>query len=110
MIDWKRVADLRDEIGSEDFEEVLPLFLEEVLGVMDTLRNAPDLSRLEEDLHFLKGAALNLGFEAFTNLCSAGETAAAAGHAGTVNLTEIIDCFEVSRAAFDTGLAQGAAA
>ncbi|MEO0745377.1 MAG: Hpt domain-containing protein [Pseudomonadota bacterium] len=110
MIDWKRVADLRDEIGSEDFEEVLPLFLEEVLGVMDTLRNAPDLSRLEEDLHFLKGAALNLGFEAFTNLCSAGEKAAAAGHAGTVNLTEIIDCFEVSRAAFDTGLAQGAAA
>ena len=110
MIDWKRVADLRDEIGSEDFEEVLPLFLEEVLGVMDTLRNAPDLSRLEEDLHFLKGAALNLGFEAFTNLCSAGEKAAAAGHAGTVNLTEIIDCFEVSRAAFDTGLARGAAA
>ena len=95
MIDWKRVADLRDEIGSEDFEEVLPLFLEEVLGVMDTLRDAPDLSRLEEDMHFLKGAALNLGFEAFTNLCSAGE---------------IIDCFEASRATFDAGLAQGAAA
>ena len=110
MIDWKRVADLRDEIGSEDFEEVLPLFLEEVLGVMDTLRDAPDLSRLEEDMHFLKGAALNLGFEAFTNLCSAGEKAAAAGQASTVNLAEIIDCFEVSRATFDAGLAQGAAA
>ena len=110
MIDWTRVAELRADIGEEDFDEVVGLFLEEVDAAITTLRDGKPNATLEEDLHFLKGAALNLGFEAFTNLCSAGEKAAAAGHAGTVNLTEIIDCFEVSRAAFDTGLAQGAAA
>ena len=30
MIDWARVSELRDEVGPEDFEEVLHLFLEEV--------------------------------------------------------------------------------
>ncbi|WP_299684551.1 Hpt domain-containing protein [uncultured Tateyamaria sp.] len=110
MIDWQRVSDLRDEIGAEDFEEVVPLFLEEVSGVIDALSAGPDLSRLEEDLHFLKGSALNLGFEAFSNLCSAGEKAAAAGHAAAVNVPEILDCFHASKATFEAGLSQGAAA
>ena len=30
MIDWQRVNELRDEVGAEDFEEVVDLFLEEV--------------------------------------------------------------------------------
>lgn len=110
MIDWKRVSDLRDEIGAEDFEEVVPLFLEEVSGVIDALRAGPDLSRLEEDLHFLKGSALNLGFEAFSTLCSAGEKAAGAGQAANVNVTEILDCFDASRKVFETGLSEGTAA
>ena len=110
MIDWKRVADLRDEIGAEDFEEVVPIFLEEVSGVIDALRAGPDLSRLEEDLHFLKGSALNLGFEAFSTICSAGEKAAAAGMAASVDVTEVLACFDASKTTFEAGLAQGAAA
>lgn len=110
MIDWQRVSDLRDEIGAEDFEEVVPLFLDEVSGVIDALRAGPDLSRLEEDLHFLKGSALNLGFEAFSNLCSAGEKASAAGNATEVNVGEILDCFDTSKVTFETGLARGNAA
>ena len=29
MIDWARVSELRDEVGAEDFDEVVELFLEE---------------------------------------------------------------------------------
>ena len=39
MIDWNRVAALREEVGAEDFDEVVELFLQEVdeerLGVED---------------------------------------------------------------------------
>ena len=110
MIDWQRVADLREEIGPEDFDEVVPLFLEEVASVTADLRSGPDLTRLEEDLHFLKGSALNLGFEAFSELCHAGEKAAAAGHAATVNVPEILDCFDASKSVFEAGLSAGHAA
>lgn len=29
MIDWNRAAELREEVGAEDFSEVVDLFLEE---------------------------------------------------------------------------------
>ena len=32
MIDWTKVTELREEIGDEDFQEVVELFLEEVDG------------------------------------------------------------------------------
>ncbi|MEL7091635.1 MAG: Hpt domain-containing protein [Pseudomonadota bacterium] len=110
MIEWTRVAELRDEIGTEDFAEVVPLFLEEVGGLVDALRDGPDLSRLEEDLHFLKGSALNLGFAVFSDMCSAGEKAAAEGNAHSVDIPAIIASFDSSRTVFENGLAQGHAA
>lgn len=110
MIDWKRVVDLRNEIGVEDFDEVVPLFLDEVGGIVDALRAGPDLLQLEENLHFLKGSALNLGFAAFSDLCSAGEKAAAQGLADTVDVAAILACFDASKLQFEQGLAQGIAA
>ncbi|MEL7165789.1 MAG: Hpt domain-containing protein [Pseudomonadota bacterium] len=110
MIEWKHVAELREEIGTEDFAEIVPLFLEEVGGLVDALRAGTDMSRLEEDLHFLKGSALNLGFADFSELCSAGEKAAAAGNAQSVDIAAIIASFDSSRAVFEDGLAQGLAA
>ncbi len=100
MIDWERVSELRDEVGADDFAEVVDLFLEEVGGTIGTLRDAPDMSTLEADLHFLKGAALNLGFEAFSSLCQKGEHLAGAGRAEEVDLPAILDCFETSRGTF----------
>ncbi|WP_442970022.1 hypothetical protein [Roseovarius sp. ZX-A-9] len=38
MIDWSRVAELRSEIGAEDFDEVVELFLEEVEAEISVLR------------------------------------------------------------------------
>ena len=110
MIDWQRVLNLKAEIGDEDFDEVVPLFIEEVSEITDRLRSDVDLNRLEEDLHCLKGSALNLGFSEFADLCHAGESLSAKGKADTVNVPAIVDCFEVSKTAFLSGLQDGVAA
>lgn len=110
MIDWERVSTLRAEIGEDDFEEVVPLFIEEVTGIIDTLRDAPDLSRLEEDLHALKGSALNLGFTDFSMLCHKGEALSAKGKAAEVDVPAIVASFDASEAAFTSGLSAGQAA
>ena len=104
MIDWNRVGELRDEIGAEDFGEVFELFLDEVHSVIEKLRHNPKRDDLESDLHFLKGRALNLGFATFAEKCGAGERRAATGRPDRVNLTAILDCFDLSLADFTDGL------
>ena len=100
MIDWDRVAQLREEVGPDDFAEVVELFLEEVEEVIRRLTAAPDPATLAEDLHFLKGSALNLGFERFGQTCREGEKMASGGKAGTVMLAPILGCYAASRQAF----------
>ena len=46
MIDWACVSELRDEVGVEDFDEVVELFLEEVDEAIVALRDLTDLSEL----------------------------------------------------------------
>ncbi|MCE8507323.1 Hpt domain-containing protein [Ruegeria pomeroyi] len=104
MIHWPRVTQLRDEVGAEDFDEVVELFLEEVEEVIARLRQTPDRNLLEKDLHFLKGSALSLGFESFSALCQDGERQSAAGHADAVDLDAIINSFEASKSAFQSEL------
>jgi len=99
MIDWPRVKELREEVGAEDFDEVVELFLEEVEEVIGKLRGG-DRGQLEQDLHFLKGSALNLGFEDFSRLCMDGERQSASGAQDGVDLSEIIQSFESSKAGF----------
>ncbi|MEO9779115.1 MAG: Hpt domain-containing protein [Sedimentitalea sp.] len=100
MIDWSRVNELCGEVGAEEFDEVVELFLEEVEEVIAKLRTAPDISQLEQDLHFLKGSALSLGFATFSDLCQVGERVCADGQADQVNVPEIIAEFERSKAGF----------
>ena len=78
MIDWERVAELRSEIGAEGFAEVVELFLDEVEAMVMAMGKTP--GKLEDELHFLKGSALNLGFRTFSAQCQKGETLAASGH------------------------------
>ncbi|MFV0360923.1 Hpt domain-containing protein [Tropicimonas sp.] len=110
MIDWKRVAELRAEIGAPEFEEVVDLFLEEVDGATARLRTAPIPESYETDLHFIKGCAVNLGFEALAGLCLTGETVAARGQAELVDIAAILDTYDTSRAMFLDGIAAGLAA
>ncbi len=100
MIHWARVNELRDEVGAEDFDEVVELFLEEVEEVIERLRQNADLAQLEQDLHFLKGSALSLGFAAFSDLCQDGERKSANGQASSVDLVAIVSGFSRSKDVF----------
>ncbi len=110
MIDWARVTQLRDEIGAEDFAEVVELFLEEVDDAMFRLKAGSDLAQLEQDLHFLKGSALNLGFSAFSELCQMGERMAASGQAAEVDMQAIFKAYDASRDCFVTEMPEKLAA
>lgn len=98
LINWDKVGELRDEVGAEDFDEVVDLFLEEVEETISLL--GTDGRSVEHDLHFLKGSALNLGFAQFSELCRAGESAAAAGQADTVDLNAVVTSYGASKDVF----------
>ena len=98
MIDWVRVVDLRNEIGVEGFAEVIELFLEEVEGVIATLGQTP--GALPEELHFLKGSSLNLGFAALGERCSSAERCCAEGKAALVDIAALRACYEASKTEF----------
>lgn len=100
MINWSRVEELREEIGPEDFGDVVELFLEEVDEEIAGLSEPDADAKLEARLHFLKGSALNLGFEAFSDLCRDGEQSAARGEGATVNLPHIQTCYSQSKDLF----------
>ncbi|HQY42788.1 MAG TPA: Hpt domain-containing protein [Paracoccaceae bacterium] len=106
MIDWTRVNELRNEIGDDGFSEVVELFLDEVEEVIARLENAPDPRSFEQDLHFLKGSAWNLGFAAFGVLCQSGERRAAQGQAATVDMAAVLASYAASKDCFLAGLAK----
>lgn len=100
MIDWGRVAELREQIGPDDFDEVVELFLDEVMEVIGMLRTDPQPDKLECQLHFLKGSALNLGFADFSEKCHVGERQAANGQGDQVDVRAILDSFDASHHLF----------
>ncbi len=100
MIDWVRVIELRNEIGADGFAEVIELFLEEVESVIGTLGQAP--ATLPEDLHFLKGSALNLGFRAFGDICRQTERRCTEGTATQADIAATQACYIASKAEFLT--------
>lgn len=109
MIDWQRVDELKSEVGEEDFSEIVDLFLAEVEEVVERFSTSPDPGRLLDDLHFLKGSAVNLGFSEFARLCRSGERLAAEGRGAEVCLAGLAESFARSRGAFGDGAARRAA-
>lgn len=110
MINWDQVDQLRNEVGQDEFAEVVEIFLEEVEQVAERLARAADTASLGEDLHFLKGCALNLGFENLSTMCQAGERMAADGRADDVEIKPILDCYNTSLDVFLEGIAEQAVA
>lgn len=104
MIDWERVEELRDEIGVDDFVEVVDLFLEEADEVVARLQHGLKEPEVVPALHFLKGSALNLGFKALAQLCQKGEQSAHSGDVRNINLGAIVQCYEQSAKAFSQEL------
>lgn len=105
MIDWVRVADLRSEIGNEGFGEVIDLFLEEADEVIARLANSADCAEIGRDLHFLKGSALNLGFQELARLCQEGERRAETGESALADIARVVQVYHSSKGAFHTRLA-----
>lgn len=75
-------------------------FLEEVDDTIGRLGQTEAEPSLEEQLHFLKGSALNIGFGVFADLCQNGETAAAKGRAGDIDLDAIRIAYAEARQEF----------
>ena len=98
MIDWNRVDELREEVGDEAFEEVVALFLEEVDETVADISTITDSAQVRDVLHFLKGSALNLGFQSLADFCRDGESKVDQGE--TVQLSLIIERYRDSRRAF----------
>jgi HPt (histidine-containing phosphotransfer) domain-containing protein len=104
MIDWKRVKDLRAELGAEHFADVVGLFLEEMETELPKLPQAQTAPEMVNLLHFLKGGALNLGFAEFSELCRNGEAKASGHGPQDVNIGQIVASYHRSRACFVDGL------
>lgn len=101
MIDWTRINDLKDELGTEDFEEVFEIFLDEVQESVDSLASTPTGPKLEAILHSVKGNAITVGFSKLAALAGAGEVNAAQG--STVDLAEIIAVHKTSKDIYASG-------
>lgn len=110
MIDWRRVEELRDEIGADDFLEVAGMFLDEADQTIDTLSGGLSVREIEGQLHFLKGSALNLGLADLAAICQEGERQAATGDGAAVDLNRVVASYNASKLAFLGGLAQETAA
>lgn len=106
MINWERLSELRNDIGEEDFADVVEIFLEEVDEAVSSLPDLNGDADMAAHMHMLKGSALNLGFDAFGALCSDAERAFGQGQGGSVDLAGISASYQASREAFMSGIAQ----
>ena len=107
MIDWKRVEELRAEIGAECFAEVTEMFLEEADQAVRQLAGGLPCDEVEGQLHFLKGSALNLGLTELALICHDGERKAAAGQGALVDPALVARVYHASRSMLLCGLAAG---
>ncbi|WP_281857293.1 Hpt domain-containing protein [Litoreibacter halocynthiae] len=98
MLNWSRVAELKEDLGEEDFREITTLFLEEVEEKLAELTcDPPDV--FADDLHFLKGSAANLGFEGFRAMCEQMENTP-----DTAQLSDLRGLYALSKTTFLEGL------
>lgn len=78
MIDRDRLAELEDDFGAEDLQEIIEAFLSEaeetVTALGHSLSDEPTPER-NGHLHFLKGCARNVGAVRLGDLCEQFEDA-----------------------------------
>lgn len=110
MIDWKRIDELREEIGADGFAEVADMFLDEADQAVKALVAGLAVDEVEGQLHFLKGSALNLGLVDLAAICQDGERKAAAGYGALVDVGRVVAVYHSSRALLLRRLAIEAAA
>ncbi len=98
MLNVARIAELKDEVGEEDFLEVVSLFCEEMEDVLTGLADTA-LTDLPEKLHFLKGSALNIGLDQVGQLCAGEETRLKADPTATPDIAAIQTAYAAAKTA-----------
>lgn len=73
MINWKRVSELFEDFGEDGFAEVAEVFVTEARESLEKLEAADTHDAMRAEFHFLKGAAMTLGFDAIAEICADGE-------------------------------------
>ena len=104
MIDWKRVEELKEEIGTDGFVEVVDMFLDEAESAVRALVAGLPADEVEGQLHFLKGSALNLGLCDLATICQEGERRAATGQGAGVDTAQVAAIWRAARASLLGGL------
>ncbi len=102
MIDWDRVRELRDDVGAEDFVALVDIFLDEADEVVARLGGPPEAISVD-DLHFLRGAMLNLGFRQVSALCQTLETRISGGRCDSEEASALLAAYVAARAEFLRG-------
>lgn len=102
MINWDQVKQLEEDIGTENFGDVIVMFIDEVDEAIDNLRPSPTLEgeAMSSTMHFLRGSAANLGFKAFSECCAEGEKLAENGASGDVDLVTVVRLYDESKQNF----------
>ena len=72
-IDWHIADALLEEVGPEDFAEIVGLLLSEIEEAAHGLASFASGQDLSDALHGLKGNVLNLGFQNVAAMCAKGE-------------------------------------
>jgi len=109
MIDWKRIAELREDLGEDDVHALAQMFFEEADQVIDRLRQGGAGGTLEADMHFLAGSALSIGFVRLGTLCADYERLAAEGNSVMIDTGAVIRCYDQSVVEFRAAVADIAA-
>jgi HPt (histidine-containing phosphotransfer) domain-containing protein len=79
MLNLKQLKDLKSDVGDEGFADLIKLFIEETDDAILRMTNGGPSKDPAADFHFLKGAARNLGLDAFSAICHQAEMSAAQG-------------------------------
>jgi len=103
MIDWAQVRQLQEDVGADEMDEVVELFLDEVDEAMDALE-AGYATMASSDrsaaFHFLKGCASNLGFQTFADRCGQGEEITKSGQEPDFVMTDLVQLYASSKESF----------
>lgn len=99
MIDWNRVLQLREDVGADEFDALLEMFMDEAEAAIMRL-DGRDPWQLRHDIHFLKGCALTLGFSDLGEICDRVERLAAGEAATQADIDAVLACYARSKQLF----------
>ncbi|PCH98602.1 MAG: histidine kinase [Rhodobacteraceae bacterium] len=103
MIDWIQLRQLQSDVGKDEMDEVVELFLTEVDEAIEVFqKNVGAMAFADKGAayHFLKGCAFNLGFQAFGEKCSEGEEVSKQNKNPDISLSDLVALYAASKDVF----------